>query len=689
MTFLNPAILLGLAAAALPLIIHLFNIRKVKDVEFSTLMFLKEIQKNKIRKVKLKQWFLLLLRTLLILLLVIAFARPTLERVSIGNNSATKSSVCFLVDDSFSLQLKDEEGSGFNQAKKTAKNIVQNLQDNDEISIITFSGKAVFKTNKKEEVNRFLDQLKISEKRTDFAASFSQAAGVLSGSKNISKEIYVISDFQKNNFVDLKKFEIKENDIKLYFVSAGFDNLDNLSVTDFKLNNKILTKGKKINFSAEVFNTTTKKISGKIASLFINGVRKARKSFDVEPGKKTLINFETLLENDGLVDAFVEIEEDTIPEDNKRYLSFFVPRELKVLVLRDNAFDSSFIEAVLDKEVSSFDIKLTSTPSNRLSSKRLENFDVVFLIGSKNISGSKEIKNYLLNGGSLVYFVSSTPDIKQINKFFGKIGSLKALSLNTPAKGVNNYFENVDYKHPLFSDLFSNEKPKFSSPELKKHIKVEHSGSVDKIISLLDDSPVLMEKALGKGKVLIFTISPEISFSNLPVKGIFAPMINKLLMYCGTKIKKDNLITAGTNIFIDYNKIVNNQYKVGFPDQSIDFVNLDEKFNKSFAEYNRMESTGNYKVYSNNKLIDYFSVNFDPAESELKFLAGNELEEIGKKLNPNGDLIIAGLSDNFEEIINQTRSGTELWQYFLIAALLTALLEMLVSRGVKKDLAGV
>ncbi len=95
MVFLNPAILLGLLAASIPIIIHLLNFRKLKKVEFSSISFLKELQKSKIKKIKIKQWLLLLLRTLLIILLVLAFARPTLEGTNLIGSTSAKSSIVF------------------------------------------------------------------------------------------------------------------------------------------------------------------------------------------------------------------------------------------------------------------------------------------------------------------------------------------------------------------------------------------------------------------------------------------------------------------------------------------------------------------------------------------------------------------------------------------------------------------
>src|SRR4030067_1564088 len=128
MTFLNPAVLFGLLAASIPILIHLFNLRKLKKIEFSTLAFLKELQKNKIRKVKLKQWILLALRVLIILLLVFAFARPTLEGVAIGGTtSAAKTTAVFILDDTFSMSVVAANGSYLNQAKESIQELIRNL----------------------------------------------------------------------------------------------------------------------------------------------------------------------------------------------------------------------------------------------------------------------------------------------------------------------------------------------------------------------------------------------------------------------------------------------------------------------------------------------------------------------------------------------------------------------------------
>src|SRR5262249_5798882 len=78
-SFLNPLLLFGLAAAAVPILIHLFTRKRPREVPFSSLEFLAEVNRSEIRRLRLRQWLLLLLRTLAVAALALAISRPALE----------------------------------------------------------------------------------------------------------------------------------------------------------------------------------------------------------------------------------------------------------------------------------------------------------------------------------------------------------------------------------------------------------------------------------------------------------------------------------------------------------------------------------------------------------------------------------------------------------------------------------
>src|SRR5512136_1146341 len=93
--FLNSTALFAAVAALIPLIIHLFSRRRVKVVEFSSVRHLKAMQKRQVRRLKIRQLLLLILRMLIILAVVLAFARPTTKSGSVGAHASVTAVILF------------------------------------------------------------------------------------------------------------------------------------------------------------------------------------------------------------------------------------------------------------------------------------------------------------------------------------------------------------------------------------------------------------------------------------------------------------------------------------------------------------------------------------------------------------------------------------------------------------------
>jgi uncharacterized protein (DUF58 family) len=135
MNFLNPLVLFGMVAAGIPILLHLLNLRRLKTVDFSTVRFLQELQQTRVRRLRIQQILLLVLRTLIILFAVLAFARPTIP----GNlpllSVEARSSVVILLDNSASMEAADQRGQRFRQARKAAEQVLALLRDGDEVAI--------------------------------------------------------------------------------------------------------------------------------------------------------------------------------------------------------------------------------------------------------------------------------------------------------------------------------------------------------------------------------------------------------------------------------------------------------------------------------------------------------------------------------------------------------------------------
>jgi hypothetical protein len=130
------------------------------------------------------------------------------------------------------------------------------------------------------------------------------------------------------------------------------------------------------------------------------------------------------------------------------------------------------------------------------------------------------------------------------------------------------------------------------------------------------------------------------------------------------------------------------QIKVKRPDNNEEIINIDENQLSDNISYGNTFTTGNYKFFSGEKLISTVNVNTDPAESVTEYLSESEFAEYLEKINFKGSYIRIDKGENPAQMILQARFGSELWRYFLLAAILLALIEMTIARNAKKELVG-
>ena len=698
MIFLNPAVLFGLLAASVPVLIHLLNLRKLKRIEFSTLAFLKELQKNKIRKIKLKQWLLLALRVLIILFLVTAFARPTLKGVAIGGTtSAAKTTAVFILDNTPSMSVVDAKGSYFNQAKAVIKQLLNQLQEGDDAALILVSDQNTDEVKTISDLAAFqkqVDAVKISDVSGLLNTAIVKAAKVVANSKNFNKEIYVLSDFQSGRLSDEGSLsdlgQLLNDKVRLYAFNFEGKQAFNVGIDNFKLNTQIFEKDKPVSFSATVTDYSTQPADNLVVSLYINGERSAQQSISLNAGDSKSLSLEAVVKQSGFVDAYAEIEDDDIMQDNRRYSSLYIPKEIPMVIFTDDPSDSRLVNLALTATSDETALTITQKSLNQVAALDLTKYSDVIIIGSESLSsGMDRLNSYLDNGGSILLMPGSKSTLQGFQKISSGLNIPGPLSAAGNINSTNNLikFDKVDFNHPIFRDLYADkEKKNIESPDIYYHFKTNTQGKGESIISLIDGSAFLSEYKTGKGKILVFNTAPVLSWSNFPLKSIFAPLINKSVYYLATKDQTENEYFAGSNALIDLRNNTSPQIKIERPDKTEDYIDLQDKANKNYYEYRKTDLAGNYKVYSGSNILTEFSVNVDPRESVIKYMSNSEFEDYLKKINFKGKYINVGKNEDPAKVILQSRFGSELWRYFLFIAIVLALIEMAVARNTKKEI---
>jgi hypothetical protein len=278
MHFLYPAFLFALLTLAIPVIIHLFNFRRYKKVYFSNVQFLKEVQEQQASNRNLKERLILASRLLALLFLVLAFARPYIPGAN-EVNAGKQQVVSVFIDNSYSMQTLNREGTLLDEAKQKAKQIAASYNINDRFQLLTqdFEGKHQRLLNRTE-FNDAVDAVKISPQSRELNQIVERQKSLLNMQAGMAKQSYIISDFQKNI---QGSTAVQDAGFPINLVQLKANSLSNVAVDSVWMLNATHRPGESERMVVRLRNYADKTAERIPLKLVINGVQKAIGSFTV------------------------------------------------------------------------------------------------------------------------------------------------------------------------------------------------------------------------------------------------------------------------------------------------------------------------------------------------------------------------------------------------------------------------
>ncbi len=201
----------------------------------------------------------------------------------------------------------------------------------------------------------------------------------------------------------------------------------------------------------------------------------------LEPGASSVLTMESLVKRTGYNNVFAEIEDDEIMQDNRRYTTIFIPDKIPLMIFYDDEADTKFVDLALASSGNNETFDITKKSLQQLLSVNLNQYDVVFIIGSE-ITSNERLKQFVENGGGLFLFPGSKTTTQSFQKMLD-VFSLPIVQGSFGEAGKNDNavsFDKVEFNHPLFSNLFNEQtKKKIESPDIYHHLRIDHEGKRD------------------------------------------------------------------------------------------------------------------------------------------------------------------------------------------------------------------
>ena len=699
MSFLNPAALLALAAVAVPLFLHFFNLRQPQTVDFSSLDFVKELQESAVQRVRIKEWLLLILRMLAIACLVLAFAQPTLTSDLGGVGASVPTTHALVVDNSLSMTADGEGGSYFDQATRMAGEVLETVEEDDEVLLWPT---AQSRQRRPEPVSNVgvvrqaLGELEPRAGSSSLARSVAEAADAAAQSDAPQTVVYVASDLQARTLGDSVAANVPEN-VRVQLLPVNTRAQSNVGISDVTVTSRIAEVGQPVQLEATLINHGTEPLRDYVASVYLTGDRVAQATTTLEPGLETTVSFTVTPQTRGWLDGAVVTEDDDFPVDDRHHFSLHVPEERRVLVVRGDGQNTQYLDLALSADMIEDQIafRTTTIEEDELATAELGSYDAVLLAGPRSLSSGEvdALTRYVDRGGGLLLFPSAQARSEDYNALFGALqaGSFRGFSGSLSGDRTVASFERVDLAHPLFEGIFSPERRRedasVEQPEIRHVMNFRPSGRAGQtLIELSNGFPFLHEVRHGGGRLLLMAVAPTQAWSDLPVRGLFVPLLYRSVYYlsASTSVAGEQLV-AGTPSELRVTGVP--------PDASLRLQGSDgievtpeqrTLFGATLLEIGRtLIEPGLYAVQAGTTQVRRIAVNIQPAESNLQVATPEAASEmlqnvIGVPVQSVSRQLSGG-TEEISETLRTQQAGTEIWNVFLLLALIFLAAEMLVA----------
>lgn len=534
MTLLAPLFLLGLLAVGLPWWLHRLNLDKPPEREFASTMLLEPADSLSSQETRLRFRWLFSLRTLLLALLALLFAQPVFKQLSAIVSDA-RAQQLIVIDTSFSQNLEGR----WERTLDIARQLLDDAAAGDSFRLIAASAqlRQLDADGSLESAREAINTLQPDLTRLDYGR-IANAIEPLINASQLPVHVHLISDLQASampkSFSDLNI----DNAASFTLHSTASADDSNTSISARLLG----IRDQRASLAAVITNNSDATLNTKV-SVFAGGSELASKDLSLQPNTSTTHQFGDLDTREAGDHLELRLAgSDALADDNRALLA--LPAQLRsdvaVLQASQNSLASLYLSAAIesDPRFAATELRLAAISSAAAGSLLL-----IPDAAALSDSHAADLQDYLENGGNALIAAGARPHSVRMR---GLLNESAAPSINRDRELQPLRVAQVDSTHPVIAGQDEHWRDLIISQRTR--LQLDEQTRV--IASLSDGAPLLIEREIGKGTMLLLSTALDSSWSNLAVSPVFVAFALRSLEYLSDDFSIDAQRAIGETLSV-------------------------------------------------------------------------------------------------------------------------------------------
>lgn len=719
-TLLHAGLAAGAATAVIPIILHLFMRRTPKKVVFPALRLVRKRHSKTTKRLKIKNWMLLLTRMGMLALMATALARPACNtKASLGDREVP-TALALVFDTSYSMQYTEKGKDRLAEAKELAIEKMRRVSDSSQVFVFDSADAGAPPALSPAAARKRIEALALRPAGRPLNAAVGQAYASLAESELPRKVVYILTDLAASAWDSNREIEHLDlakktkGGISTFLVRLGAKKVQDVAIVAAEPISKLGFQGETATIKVRVRSTGA--AASRVLDFFIDGKKKLQKSIQIPADGEIEVPLETPKLEPGphQGEAALEGAVDPLKFNDKRFFTLEVQSALKVMVVSDLNLDADYVAKALDpsgeRRPYAVERMLTTQPE-ALSTDTLRGIACVFMINVAKLDEARwsRLNNYVHEGGGVVIAVGDRADAENYNgPIPAQFSPAELKKIVEPADHTT--FAKFDETHPLFADYAKDLERDLSAVPVFRYWSANPLQGSRAILTYRDaGAAALIERSVGgmkSGKTMLWTTplarraerrterDLREGWNEFPLVWPFFYLVNQAVPYLAGKTGKKLNYEAGENVYISIdpatrssNYIVQGPRTTPAGDKAAD--RLSPPSNNSALTIVSPQPEGQWSVTASGAgtetKIELFSVNIPPAESSFVRLEPKSLDGLFGKKNYQ----VAETLEDLKQIEIDQWIGKEIfpWLMALVVALVTV--EAVVANRFYREPAGV